>query len=141
MRADRVPDDVRVLLYERIESYEQLEILLLLHGDPSTWTMERISSRLSITQVLTEAALTSLEATRLVESSGSRPERHFRAAAGIPALDETIRRLASAYATQPIEIIKLMSAHAIERVRTAALRTFVDAFVLRKGNDKDKENG
>jgi hypothetical protein len=56
-------------------------------------------------------------------------------------LEMTIARLATVYAARPIEIIRLMTSNAIERVRTAALRTFVDAFVLRKDKDKDNDNG
>lgn len=41
-------------------------------------------------------------------------------------------RLASVYTSRPIDIMRLMSANAIERVRTAALRTFAEAFVIRK---------
>jgi len=53
------------------------------------------------------------------------------------AVEATIDRLAAAYRENPIPIIKLMSANAIERLRTAALRTFADAFILRK----DKNGG
>ena len=51
--------------------------------------------------------------------------------------EATIERLARAYKDQPMPVIKLMSANAIERVRTAALRTFADAFLIRK----DKKDG
>jgi len=52
-----------------------------------------------------------------------------------PPRGETLARLVEVYEEQPIEIIKLMSTNAIERVRTAALRAFADAFVLHKGKD------
>ena len=53
-------------------------------------------------------------------------------------LDAAAGRLDREYAERPIRIIQLMSANAIERVRTAALHTFADAFVLKK---KDSDGG
>ena len=53
-------------------------------------------------------------------------------------LDTAVGRLEREYAERPILIIQLMSANAIERLRTAALHTFADAFVLKK---KDKDRG
>jgi hypothetical protein len=40
--------------------------------------------------------------------------------------------LAAAYERAPIEVMKVMSAHAIDRVRSSAMRAFSEAFVLRK---------
>ncbi|MGO9593875.1 MAG: hypothetical protein ACLQFT_04050 [Steroidobacteraceae bacterium] len=58
MQADEVPEDVRAFLYDHIESYEHLEILLLLQRERSeTWTAERLSSRLNMSPSLTAAAL------------------------------------------------------------------------------------
>jgi hypothetical protein len=51
-------------------------------------------------------------------------------------VEGTISRLIAAYREYPIPIIKLMTANAIERLRTAALRTFADAFLLRKDKDR-----
>jgi hypothetical protein len=53
-----------------------------------------------------------------------------------PKLHEAVVGLAREYREQPIAIIKLLSTNAIERVRTAALRTFADAFVI--GKDKNR---
>lgn len=44
MQADEVPEDVRAFLYDHIESYEHLEILLLLQRERSeTWTAAALS--------------------------------------------------------------------------------------------------
>ena len=67
---------------------------------------------------------------------GAREREFIPGRASFPSpRGETLARLVEVYEEQPIEIIKLMSANAIERVRTAALRAFADAFVLHKGKD------
>ena len=134
---DTIPEDVRAFLSLYIESYEQLEILLLLRREPSLWTGQRLCSRLNVSLSLVQAAVSALYAKGLVQPLSGPSEEHYKAQSRAEPLDETMERLASVYADWPIEIIRLMSTNAIERVRTAALRTFVDAFVLRKHKDKD----
>jgi DNA-binding IscR family transcriptional regulator len=136
MSCAEIPDDVQALLHDHIESYEQLEILLLLRreiGEP--WTAERISERLGISAALAADALGSLRSSRLVKALQGQPETRYAYAPVRVALHETVNRLESDYASRPIEIIKLMSANAVERVRTGALRMFAEAFVLRKDKD------
>lgn len=134
---DRVPDDVRALLRERIGSYEQLEILLLLHKERSGLTAEALSSRLQIAPPLTASTLAELQARGLVRPQAAASEARYLYEAATPTLDAAVSRLARAHAEHPISIIKLMSANAIQRVRIGAARTFADAFILRK----DKRSG
>ena len=129
---DEVPEDVRVFLSQYIDSYEQLELLLLLRREGSEWTAQDLCPRLKISLPLTEAALSALHSRGLLQSSVGPGAPYYRPMSRADGFDETMSRLASVYASQPIQIIRLMSANAIERVRTAALRTFVDAFVFRK---------
>jgi hypothetical protein len=136
-QSEDVPEDVRAFLSEHIQSYEQLEILLLLRREKMDWTAQRLSSHLKISPSLTEAALSELHSRGLVDSPLGASQVRYTGGSRLPDLEVTMGRLASVYAARPIEIIRLMTANAIERVRTAALRTFVDAFVVRK----DKDNG
>lgn len=134
---DDLPEDVRALLHEHIESYEQLEILLLLHRERyENWTPQGVTTRLRLPAELIRSALTGLKASGLVEATGADPARFaYRPASS--GLDAAVGRLAREYSERPISIIKLMSANAIERLRSAALHTFADAFVLKK----DKNSG
>jgi hypothetical protein len=136
--ASDLPDDVRTLLQEHIESYEQLETLLLLRRERyEEWTTEGLAARLRVRAELVEAALAGLKAGGLVEATGAAPMRFaYRPASS--GLDAAASRLEREYAERPILIIQLMSANAIERLRTAALHTFADAFVLKK---KDNDRG
>ena len=136
--ASDLPEDVRALLHEHIESYEQLETLLLLRRERyEQWTGEALAARLRVRAELIASALVGLEASGLVAATGAAPGRFaYRAASS--GLDAAVGRLEREYAERPILIIQLMSANAIERVRTAALHTLADAFVLKK---KDKDRG
>jgi DNA-binding transcriptional ArsR family regulator len=137
MTSTQVSDDVRAFLREHIESYEQLEVLLLLQRESlHPWTADSLGVRLHVAPSVLGEALISLRGRRLVESSFDGGEEHYRLAADV-AGNETLGRVATLYASHAVEIIKLMSAHSIERIRTAALRAFADAFVFRK----DKRNG
>jgi hypothetical protein len=136
MSCAEIPDDVRALLRDHIESYEQLEVLLLLRREVGkTWAAERISGRLGISPALAADALAALRSSRLVVAHEDEPETRYVYAPGKASLVETVNRLASDYASARIEIVKLMSANAINRVRTGALRAFADAFVIRKDKD------
>lgn len=131
---DRVPDDVRALLSERIESYEELEILLALErARGSGKTPEELSTTLRVGASLVDPALRALELHGLI-AHRSAPEREARYLyePATPALDGAVRALAKVYREQPIPIIRLMSENAIQRVRTGAVRAFADAFILRR---------
>ena len=135
--ADELPPDVRALLHEHIESYEQLEILLLLQRERhQEWTGQGLAERLRVQAALIDSALAGLETSELVQRADAAPARYaYRPASA--GLDAAVERLGREYAERPIPIIQLMSANAIERLRTAALHTFADAFVLsKKGNNR-----
>jgi hypothetical protein len=135
--ASDLPEDVRALLHEHIESYEQLETLLLLRRERyEHWTSERLAARLRVRAELAETALAGLEASGLVEATALAPAQ-FAYRPSSSSLDAAVGRLEREYAERPILVIQLMSANAIERLRTAALHTFADAFVLnKKGKDR-----
>lgn len=132
-----LPDDVRELLNEHIESYEQLETLLLLRRERyEEWTIEGLAARLHVRAELVETALAGLKTSGLVEATAAVPARFaYRPASS--RLDAASGRLEREYAERPILVIQLMSANSIERLRTATLHTFADAFVLKK-RDKDR---
>lgn len=135
---DDLPEDVRALLHEHIESYEQLEVLLLLLRErDGEWTMASLSARLHVREELIGSALEGLRAGGLVVVAGTTPAPRFAYRPATSRLDTAAGRLEREYAERPIRIIKHMSANAIERVRTAALHTFADAFVLKKKDGGD----
>jgi predicted transcriptional regulator len=138
LAADDLPEDVRKLLREHIESYEQLELLLLLRTElDHRWTVDALSARFRIPASLASLALDELQRAGFVQARAPGAEKQYVYVAQRDPVEATLNRLAQAYREHPIPILKQMSANAIERVRTAALRTFADAFLLRK----DKKDG
>ncbi|HKZ74860.1 MAG TPA: hypothetical protein VJ011_12395 [Steroidobacteraceae bacterium] len=132
---ETLPDSVRALLRDHIESYEQLELLLLLRGRPGgIWTLREIAQRMQLPDEELEEALRGLRAAGCLGEriQGDDAIRYAPRDAGQAV---AIEGLAAAYGEKPLAIIKLMSANAIERVRTAAINTFADAFVV--GGKKD----
>lgn len=139
MTEGNLPDDVRALLHEHIESYEQLEVLLLLLRERhEEWTIARLAARLHVREELIGSALEGLKAGGLVAISATTPAPRFAYRPASSGMDVAAGRLEREYLDRPIRIIQLMSANAIERLRTAALHTFADAFVLNKKKDDDR---
>jgi DNA-binding transcriptional ArsR family regulator len=132
-----LPPDVQILLRDHIESYEQLELLLLIRAEGETlWTEETLGGRLSMASSLVRAALDGLEAAGLVKAQVDSGTKRYSYLCQNDTVEGSISRLATTYREHPISIIKLMSANSIERLRTAALRTFADAFILRKDKNR-----
>lgn len=133
---DDLPADVRALLHEHIETYEQLEVLLLLRRERyEEWTLPAVAARLHVREELIGSAVERLKSGGLVAAVSAAGAVRFVYRPASPGLDAATGRLDREYAERPIRIIQLMSANAIERVRTAALHTFADAFVLKKKDD------
>lgn len=133
MATEEIPEDVRSFLLEHIESYEQLDVLVLLRRRPDeSFSIGAISGSMNVPDAVIERALQDLHASGLIESSLGRGGPRYRYRSGDAATDAIIDGLAKAYAERPVDIVKLMSEGAIERVRTSAMRAFANAFVLGK---------
>jgi len=131
MNTPESPANVVKLLYDCIESYEQLEILLLLRTESPAWRSSiGIASQLNLTAELVAEALTALEPRGLIKTEGEPPRWAY--APDTPEIAATVERLASSYKLNRFEIVRLMSGNAIKRMRTQALHAFADAFVIRK---------
>ncbi len=128
-----LPEDVRAFLRLRIENYEQLEILRLLNRQPEKlWSATELGEELRLSPELADAAAQALGAAGLVEHSMTEAVVRYGCYHADPLTKATVERVLQLYREQPLQILKLMSSNAIERVRTAALRAFADAFVVKK---------
>lgn len=133
-----IPTDLQEFLRERISSYEQLEVLLLLRSHPTKrWGTQSVTMELRIKESLAEEALRSLCKNNLLRVDVGSGELLFTYRPHPPELDEVIGTLAKAYRDERLEVMKLMTAHAVERLRTSVLRKFSDSFILRKNKDGD----
>lgn len=137
--SEPIDESVQLLLRERIEAFEHLEILRKLHRQRELrWTATIVAEQLRISRSLAEAALDHLVRQQLISAAPGKDEEGtvFAYEPREPALAATIDGLLRAYDESILEIMKLMSANAIERARTQTLRFFSDAFILgRKKKD------
>jgi hypothetical protein len=131
-----ISEHAKALLRDHIESFEQLEILLLLHrrrGD--ILDTDAISTEVKLDfDTVTETLGHLCRARLVVRVEGE--ARCFRYGPDRPALDEAVGNLAESYAENRLEVINLMNTNAIERVRTSAMRAFANSFLLGGGGKK-----
>jgi hypothetical protein len=76
------------------------------------------------------SALVSLAARGLLAASSAEPSRFLYAPTR--KTHAAVTRIARAYRNNPVEVMGHMTSNAIERVRTAAVRTFAESFRIRR---------
>lgn len=132
-----ISDDVKNLLRDFIESFEQLEIVLLLQRKRGqNVTPDEVANELNLSPDTADAALEELCRVGLAELLIEGGARRYRCRQGAANLDAILHALAEAYEEQRLDVIKLMNKNAIERVRTSAMRAFADAFFVGGGGKK-----
>ncbi|WNG54100.1 hypothetical protein F0U59_04305 [Archangium gephyra] len=130
MRAGDLPEAVRRLIAEHIDSVEQLEILLLLqqHQERS-WTAESVARELRISPLSAGDRLKDMARSAiLARLQGSDAE--FRYAPESPQMAEAVAGLATAYSERRVTVINLIFSKPVDKIRT-----FADAFRLRRDDD------
>jgi len=122
---DDLPEAVRGLLDQRIDSLEQLTILLLLRQESDrSWTAAAVGEHLRRPPEVT-AALGALQAAGLVRAVTAESQPSYIYSPASPELDEAVTELARRYREHPITIIRILSANSIRRLRAGAARAFV----------------
>ena len=129
--------ELEALLSERIETIDQLQLLLLLHSLPGVHLAPaELAEKAHIPVDTATEALEALLGAGLVTRAGDEETAaRYGYAPGDRELAMTVDGLVATWRRNPAAIVRLLAARAIERVRTAALHTFADAFVL--GRKKD----
>lgn len=126
-----VDPEVRQFLLQHVETYEQLEVLLLLcRQRDRSWSPEAVGERLRISTLVAAKALDDLCRARLVDQLKVGRENAYTFRPASTKLGSTVEALVRVYDDSPLNIIHLMNANALDRVRSAAARTFADAFVF-----------
>jgi hypothetical protein len=131
-----VGDEVCAFLRDHIDSFESLEVLLLLRRERTACTAEELCRRLKTRAPLIDDALAVLVRARLVNTTDQNMWALYTYADEDSARDAIVGALERVYRDEPIRIMQLMSTNAIERLRTSTIRAFADAFVVRKGKDR-----
>jgi hypothetical protein len=125
MRDSNLPDEVRALILAYVVTIAQIDMLLLLRADPDrAWTAPALARELRIGEAYAAAELERFEARGFLLREGD----SYRYAPKSGEIAAAVSALASAYVTHPVAIVSLVYSRPAQD-----LRTFVDAFRLRKG--------
>ncbi len=119
---------VRELLEKRVDSFEKLELVLLLHhARERTMAVPALADKLRLSREVARRLVVELRAASLVDFTyGGMVQLLPSSQLDQVVLDEVIR----AYGDDPIQIMRLLSEIALNRIRTLASHAFADAFVL-----------
>jgi hypothetical protein len=126
---EAVPAGVRALLLEHVDGFEKLEALVWLYRRRGQFSnAEQLAQELRVNTASLETALEQLAAARLLEREGSQ----YASPRSVTPHEASLQWLADAYASDRLSIIQLMTAQAIERIRSSTVRAFSEAFRIRK---------
>lgn len=127
VRQAGVPSAVRRLIADRIESVQQLEILLLLRAaSGKEWSPSEVARALVAEVDSSEDWLERMTRARLLASNGG----SYRYAPATTDMEDAVGGLAESYAKYRVAVIALIFSKPSERVRT-----FSDAFRVRRGKE------
>jgi len=137
MSPEALPEEVQRLLRAHVPTYEHLAVLLLLYRERGRmWSIQELGQALRIASKLMDCALADLIRAGLVQIASHEPEPQYRYGAA-QSVDAAVALLAREYSDNPVGVVKFLSAGAIQRLRTSALRAFSDAFVITKRERDD----
>ena len=130
--------ELRAFLRDKILSYEQLETLLLLRSRPDeTFSPGSVAGALHVPEEAAAEVLDHLCSQSLLEVQFGTGSLLFSYKPGSAALTGVVDELAESYNSYRLTVMNLMNANAFERVRSQALITFANAFILGRKKDKD----
>jgi hypothetical protein len=123
-------DPLKRLLFDTVEGIEELEILCWFAKGNECGDAETVARDIALPTETVRAALERLTSGGLLQQSSENP-KVFRVDAD-PEAKRVVLVVTGEYRANPVRVMKLMTQNAIERVRTAALRTFAESFRIRK---------
>ena len=129
------PERLKKFIFFFIDSAEQLEILLLLNGDPErVWTVDSIAQEIRSSVSSSRLRVASLRKMGFVEDVPGTPGA-FRYRAPSADAHELVAELSERYKHQRFRILELV----FSPMKKA--RDFADSFLLNRfGSDDDKGN-
>jgi hypothetical protein len=141
--AEEIPQDVQLLLRDRVTSLEALTVLLLLRGTaPRRWSIAALTAETHTAPEPMLAAVELLRGASLIERELQRAEPRYYYVPSDAASGRAVDRLAREFEERRVAVISLLNSFALERVRNGAARAFADAFILKRSRpDKEDEDG
>lgn len=123
MVAAAVPDSVRRLIADAIDTIAELEALLLLRDHPRVWTVEEAGARLYVSLPVATYTLGILSLRGFL----AQVERGYRFAPVDAELDRAVAGLAQAYSSNLVAVT-----HIVHSKPAPSIQAFSQAFRLRK---------
>lgn len=129
MNDDESLEAVRAFISRYIDSVAQLEILLLVYGEPEkVWTAGEVADNLRVNLSSVMDELASLCSRGLLTRSPEGMHR-YRFASAVSDLSQEVQNLSQVYSDRRVTVITLISSKPVDRIRV-----FTDAFKLRRDN-------
>jgi hypothetical protein len=129
---DEIPGDVQRLLRDLLHTYEELEIVLLLDREkPRALSVSEVGAAVGIAPDAAGTTLATLIDRKLIARDDGSGAYRFG-----DSPDEIVRavgELGRIWSQDRLPIVRLVTANAVERLRTGAARALSDAFLLPKG--------
>jgi hypothetical protein len=133
-----VPPHVRAFLREHIKSHEELEILLLVYRQlDRDCTANAVAAELGMNPTIAREALESLCRENLLRSRASGSSVFFDMREQPIGIRNLVKDVADVFQQHRFDIVALLATHAIERVRTRALKVFSDSFLIGRNKDRN----
>lgn len=121
---DSIPENVKRLIAERIDSIPELEAVLLLKDHPDrSWDADQAGARLYVSRTVASHVLAALAGRGLLRREG----QAYRYAPTDDSLRADIEDLAGCYSRQLVDVTQL-----VHSKPGAIVRSFADAFRFRK---------
>jgi hypothetical protein len=125
MSDDVLPDSLRTFLEERVEHYEDLQLLLFLRARAGAWwNSGAIGKHLVVTADTVEGSLQRLLHSSLIDVAQGDAGQVYRYPLRAGPSASIVDKLAAACAERPLAVIKAMTGNALERLRARSARTF-----------------
>lgn len=125
-----IAQEVSLFLADHIDSVLELELLLLLRSESArTWTAAELANELKIDPAFAAAQLEKFHHRKFLART-DQADGAYRYAPASPELDAAVASVAATYATHRVSMIALIFSKP-----TSTLKSFADAFRIRKDNE------
>jgi hypothetical protein len=128
LTTDEIPAHVQRFMYERITTYEQLEILVRLAESQAAADVNSIAQSLGISPDAALEALDALGSASLVAKLGR--GQGYKYSPGEAALDTATKQLVATYRANRFAVVKAMTDNSLQRLRGSTLHTFAECFLI-----------
>ena len=130
-----IPDDLRLFIFEHVDSVGQLDLLLFMREKPDVYYNAESLSRELRTNASSASSYLALLVRRGLLIEHETVKGDFRYHPSTPELTEIITKLAAAYKIRPHKILEMIFSS------TKRARQFADAFSISKIHKPGDENG